>query len=727
MSEKIRGITVEIGGDTTGLTKALKGVNSEIKSTQSQLKDVEKLLKLDPKNTELLRQKQKLLKDAIAETKTKLDTLNKAEKAMKDNGVDKNSEQFLALRREIINTEQNMASLEKEATATSKQIKAGGKTAEQAKEDWAKFGDAVGKGAKALASATAAAAAAGAAVGAALTTMTRDTAKYADTINTQAQITGVSAEKLQEYAYAAELVDVSVDTITGAMQRNIRAMAAAENGTEAYVEAYDALGISVLDANGNLRDSEEVFWETIEALGSIENETERDAIAMQLLGRSAQDLNPLIKIGAERFEELGQEAQAAGYILGDEALAEFGAFDDQMQRLDAGATAAKRALGTVLLPVLTDLATEGVDLLAEFTNGITAADGDITQMAKVIEDILPRILEAVGQYLPALVSLVGSVVEALAKTILDNLPEIITAVIEVILNIANALIDHLDEIVAAALQIVLALAQGLIDALPKLIPAVIDAVLMIVETLTEPDNLGMLIQAGILIALAVIQGVAKAMPRLIEAALNIVQNLKEVFASVDWAGIWDGVVDAAKDVWAGIKSVFSQVGKFFGDVFSAAWQKVVKVFSVAGNIFVDIKDGIVSAFKKIVNGLISGINKVISKPFEAINNALSKIKDINILGAQPFKNLQTVSIPQIPMLARGGVVSSGSAIVGEAGAELLTVANGRAYVQPLTNNTISAPLTINVYGAAGQDVSLLADEVADRIQTFIDRKEAAYA
>jgi len=75
---RIKGITVEIGGDTTGLQKALKGVNSAIKNTQSQLKDVEKLLKLDPGNTELLAQKQKLLKDAIGETKEKLETLKTA-------------------------------------------------------------------------------------------------------------------------------------------------------------------------------------------------------------------------------------------------------------------------------------------------------------------------------------------------------------------------------------------------------------------------------------------------------------------------------------------------------------------------------------------------------------------------------------------------------------------------------------------------------------------------
>ena len=80
MADRIKGITVVLGGDTTGLNKALSGTNKEIKNTQSQLKDVERLLKLDPKNTELLEQRQRLLADAVSKSKTKLDTLKEAEK-----------------------------------------------------------------------------------------------------------------------------------------------------------------------------------------------------------------------------------------------------------------------------------------------------------------------------------------------------------------------------------------------------------------------------------------------------------------------------------------------------------------------------------------------------------------------------------------------------------------------------------------------------------------------
>ena len=122
MASRIKGITVEIGGDTAGLEKALKNVNSTIKSTQSELKDVERLLKLDPSNTELLTQKQKLLKDAISSTSEKLETLKKAQKQVKEqleNG-ELGQDKYDALQREIIETEQELKRLQEEAATTSK-------------------------------------------------------------------------------------------------------------------------------------------------------------------------------------------------------------------------------------------------------------------------------------------------------------------------------------------------------------------------------------------------------------------------------------------------------------------------------------------------------------------------------------------------------------------------------------------------------------------------------
>ena len=117
MADRIKGITVQIGGDTTGLSKALKGVNGEIRNTQSQLKDVERLLKLDPTNTKLLEQKQRLLADAVSETKTKLDSLKQAEKQVQQQFAEGkvSQEQYDGLQREIAATEEALKRLEKQS------------------------------------------------------------------------------------------------------------------------------------------------------------------------------------------------------------------------------------------------------------------------------------------------------------------------------------------------------------------------------------------------------------------------------------------------------------------------------------------------------------------------------------------------------------------------------------------------------------------------------------
>lgn len=146
-----------------------------------------------------------------------------------------------------------------------------------------------------------------------------------------------------------------------------------------------------------------------------------------------------------------------------------------------------------------------------------------------------------------------------------------------------------------------------------------------------------------------------------------------------FTGMWDGLKNGASKAWDGIKSVFGGVADWFRDKFSKAWQAVKDVFSTGGKVFDGIKDGIVSAFKTVVNAIIRGINKVIAIPFNAINGILDKIQGVSILGLEPFKNLvHRLPVPEIPELARGGVLKRGQ--VG------LLEGDGAEAVVPLENN-----------------------------------------
>ena len=150
---------------------------------------------------------------------------------------------------------------------------------------------------------------------------------------------------------------------------------------------------------------------------------------------------------------------------------------------------------------------------------------------------------------------------------------------------------------------------------------------------------------------------------------NAVDRIKTVFSAVKnfFSGVWDN-----------IKGVFGNVADWFKDKFATAWQKVKDVFSTGGKIFEGIKDGILNGLKAVINALIRGINKVIKVPFDGINWALRKIRDISILGVEPFKWIDEIGVPQIPELAKGGIVKKRSFIAGEDGEEA---------VVPLEKNT----------------------------------------
>ena len=279
MAGRIKGITVEINGDTTKLSKALQSVDKNIKNTQTQLKDVEKLLKLDPTNTELLRQKQKLLADQVKATKEKLDALKNAQKQMDAQGVDKNSEAYMALQREIIATTNSLKNAESAAKNFNASLAKVSAVASKVSEATAKAAQKT----KALSTA-----AAGALTG--IVGMAYKAATLSDDLNTMAKQSGFTTAELQKMQYAADRIDVSMETIVGAAQKMTNKLRTSE-------KTFNELGIATRDLNGNFRSTSDIFNDTINYLSSIENETERDTIAMELFGKSANELAGVIDDG----------------------------------------------------------------------------------------------------------------------------------------------------------------------------------------------------------------------------------------------------------------------------------------------------------------------------------------------------------------------------------------------------------------------------------------------
>lgn len=196
-------------------------------------------------------------------------------------------------------------------------------------------------------------------------------------------------------------------------------------------------------------------------------------------------------------------------------------------------------------------------------------------------------------------------------------------------------------------------------------------------------------------------------------------GIKNIFSSVgSWFGnVFDTAVNGVKNawssitgffgnIWSGIKNAFGDVAGWFKNVFTDAWQGVKNVFSTGGKIFDGIKDGIASVFKTVVNGLIGGINKVIAFPFNKINGMLNSIRDISILGIEPFKGLwerNPLSVPQIPKLAKGAVIPGGSPFMAILGDQPRGMTNIEAPLDTIRQAVKMELDNVGSYGGYGDD------------------------
>lgn len=272
----------------------------------------------------------------------------------------------------------------------------------------------------------------------AMISMTKESAAFADNIITLSMQTGQSTQQLQEFAYASELIDVSVDTLQGSLTKLTNNMQDTMNGTGNAKASFEALGVSVTNADGSMRSANDVFYETIDALGQVKNETERDAMSMDIFGRSAQDLNPLIIQGSKTLKAYADEAHNMGYVLDDEALSALGAVDDAYQRLQKTQEGVKNQLAVEFAPYL-----------EEFYGDVTTMvkDGGKAIKDSGIVDAFGMLLETVGDILNPMSDLSNNRVPALTKALqpLAKVMALMADAAELLKGVINFGTGHISE------------------------------------------------------------------------------------------------------------------------------------------------------------------------------------------------------------------------------------------------------------------------------------------
>lgn len=404
--QKIRGITIELGLDTKGFQSNLKQIDSSLKNTQNQLKDVNKLLKLDPTNTELLRQKQDLLKKATEDTKKRLDELNNALKQMESApNASETIEQQNALKREIIETKSALDEYEDALGRSNVALNVIAGTSKEVAEKTKAISAVSGGLATAL-------------VGNAI-----NSASMADDLNTLSSQTGFTVEELQKMKYASDIVDVSMDQMTGSIQKMTKQMSSGNS-------AFDTLGVSIYDANGNMRDAKDVWYDSLNALSQVQNETERDALSMEIFGKSAMDMAGIIDDGGASLKALGDEAEGLGLIMSQDMVDDANALQDSIDRMKGRTEQAFLTMGASLASSLVPAFEKVLDVVTKVVQWFANLDGGTQQTILVILGLIASISPLAG-----LISQITTVVMGLSSAF-----AFITSPIGIVIGIIGALI-----------------------------------------------------------------------------------------------------------------------------------------------------------------------------------------------------------------------------------------------------------------------------------------------
>lgn len=448
MAGSIKGITIEFRGNPTPLKTAIRDIEKETAKLDKEIKQVDKALKFNPTNVDLWRQKQQLLTQKISETKEKLTLLKNEQARLDAAGVDKNSEEYRKLQREIIETESKLKTFEGQLKAI------GNVNLRAASEQMKQLGTNLTNAGEAMRGLSVAAAAVTAAIGA----LTVKSGQWADDMNTMSKRYSISTGDLQKYSAAADLVDVSVEDIAKTHVKLEKSMLSASKGTGSQAEAFDKLGVSVTDSNGELRDADEVWQETISKLGEMTNETERDALAQQLLGKTAANLNPLIEDGGETYKRVAETMQKYGLdFIDQETLDKANEFNDELDTIKAIGLVTFQSLGTELAGYLAPAIEKVVGWVGKFAEWLSKLSPQtltiIATIAGVLAVVSPLLigLGKLSFAISSIISLMATIGPAIGGLLATAGP--IVLVIAAIVAAGILLYKNWDKIKAKAIEI----------------------------------------------------------------------------------------------------------------------------------------------------------------------------------------------------------------------------------------------------------------------------------
>lgn len=670
-ANRIKGITIEIGGDTTKLQTALKGVNTEIRNTQSQLKDVEKLLKLDPGNTELLSQKHKLLAQAVSETKEKLETLKTA--AEQANTALANGEisqsQYDALQREIVETEQELKRLEEQANQSATAMQKIAATGEQLKN----VGGNIESAGKKLLPVTATVTALG-------TASVKTAADFEAAMSKVAAVSGASASEMEALTAKAREMGSKTKFSASEAAEAMNYMAMAGWKTEDMLSGIEGVMNLAAASGEDLATTSDIVTDALTAFGLTAQDSGHFA---DVLAAASSNANTNVSMMGETFKYCAPIAGSLGFSVEDTAEA---------IGLMANAGIKSTQAGTSLRTIMTNLSGEVKicgDSIGEVTIATSNADGSMRDLSDILADC--RIAFAglsESEKAAAAESLVGKnamsgflalmnagegdinklsgaidgcdgAAQKMADTMNNNLEGQLTilksALEELAISFGQLLIPALREVVQWLQGFI-----GFLNSLPEgvkktimviaLVAAALGPVLIIVGKVISAIGTIMTIVPKVAGVINVVKGafaalnatmLANPIVLIIAAIAALVAAFIYLWNNCDgfrqfWIDLWENIKQIAVAVWEGLKTFFTAAWQAISttaqtiwngikNFFSALWEGIKTIFTTVLNVIKTIVTTYFNVYKTIITTVFNAIKTVITTVLGAIQTVITTV------------------------------------------------------------------------------------------------------
>ena len=685
MANRIKGITVEIGGDTTKLSKALEGVNKNIKNTQTQLKDVQKLLKLDPSNTELLSQKHKLLADAVKATKEKLETLKTAAEQANTalaNG-DISQEQYDALQREIIETEQELQNLQREAEASSTALAKLGQAGEMLEKAGDKIADV---GTTLTTHVTVPIAAAG-------TAAVKTAADFDSAMSKVSAVSGATGDDLQALRDKAREMGAKTKFSASEAADAMNYMAMAGWKTGDMLEGIEGIMNLAAASGEDLAITSDIVTDALTAFGLSAADSGHFA---DVLAAASSNANTNVSMMGETFKYCAPVAGALGFSCEDTAQA-----IGLMANSGIKSTQAGTALRTIMNTLAGDVKICG-DSIGEVEIATTNADGSMRDLNDILADCRSAFSQlSESEQASAAQALVGKnamsgflalmnaapadiqklegaistcsdkidgyngVTEKMAAVMQDNLEgqitilksqlqelaisfgEILMPAIRAIVSKIQGLIDHFNALspaaketivkvalVAAALGPLLVAVGKTMVGIGKLMQLVSNLPTMIAGAKAAFSSFGAVIggiSAPVVAVIAVVAALVAAFVHLWRTNEDFRNKITAIWEQIKsiFSGFCQGIVDRInalgfdfKNITEVIKAVWDGLCKFLKPIFEGQFQQIANTFKAVTDIILSILDIFVGIFTGDWSRVWDGIKGIFSAVWNFIKDTL---------------------------------------------------------------------------------------------------------